>query len=61
MLVKTNDRIIMRSHKYEIVIADNRYFVACPINNGRVIFDKAEIYSNDETINTLKELDIVVK
>ena len=61
-LVKTNDMLIRDSKKYEVVIADDNIFVICPIvydekeKSDMVKYDKAEIYANQDCINTLEEL-----
>ena len=47
---------------YEVVIADDNIFVVCPIvydeqeKSDIVKYDKAEIYANQSSINTLEEL-----
>lgn len=61
-LVRTNDVLIRDSKKYEVVIADDNIFVICPILYDKkeksyiVKYDKAEIYTNQSSINTLEEL-----
>ena len=61
-LVRTNDMLIRDSKKYEVVIADDNIFVICPIvydekeKSDIVKYDKAEIYANQSSINTLEEL-----
>jgi hypothetical protein len=61
-LVKTNDVLIREGKKYEVVIADDNIFVICPIvydekeESEIVKYDKAEIYANQSSINTLEEL-----
>lgn len=61
-LVRTNDKLIRNGKKYEVVIADDNIFVVCPVvydkkqNSEIVKYDKAEIYANQESINTLKDL-----
>lgn len=61
-LVKTKDVLFRRKKKYEVVIADDNIFVACPIVYSRremsqiVKYTKAEIYANQSSINTLWEL-----
>ena len=61
-LVRTNDMLIRDSKKYEVVIADDNIFVICPIiydekeQSDIVKYDKAEIYANQSSINTLEEL-----
>lgn len=62
MLVKTKDIIVRNKQKYEVVIADDNIFVICPIGYDEkeksdiVKYDKAEIYANQSSINTLEEL-----
>lgn len=62
MLVKTKDILVRDNKKYEVVIADDNIFVVCPIvydekeKSDVVKYDKAEIYANQDYINTLKEL-----
>lgn len=61
-LVRTNDVLIRDNNKYEVVIADDNIFVICPIlydeqeKSDVVKYDKAEIYANQDCINTLEEL-----
>ena len=61
-LVITNDVLIRDGKKYEVVIADDNIFVICPIvydekeKSNIVKYDKAEIYANQSSINTLEEL-----
>lgn len=61
-LVRTNDMLIRDNKKYEVVIADDNIFVVCPIvydkkeESDVVKYDKAEIYANQSSINTLEEL-----
>ena len=61
-LVRTNDMLIRDDKKYEVVIADDNIFVICPIvydkkeKSDVVKYDKAEIYANQSSINTLEEL-----
>lgn len=61
-LVRTNDKLIRNGKKYEVVIADDNIFVICPVvydekeKSDIVKYDKAEIYANQESINTLEEL-----
>lgn len=61
-LVNTNDAVIRDGQRYEVVIADDNIFVICPIfydekeKSDIVRFDKAEIYANQDSINTLEEL-----
>ena len=62
-LVRTNDTLIKDNKKYEVVIADDNIFVICPIvydekeQSNIVKYDKAEIYANQSSINTLEELN----
>lgn len=48
--------------KYEVVIADDNIFVICPVvydekeKSDIVKYDKSEIYANQSSINTLKDL-----
>lgn len=61
-LVKTKDVLIRNGQKYEVVIADDNIFVVCPIIYSKkeksdvVKYDNAEIYANQDCINTLKDL-----
>lgn len=61
-LVKTNDILVRGKQEYEVVIADDNIFVICPIVYSKteqskiVKYDKAEIYANQSSINTLEEL-----
>lgn len=61
-MVYSNDTLIRDNKKYLVVTADDNVFVACPIifdkeENSEIIkYDKAEIYANQESINTLEEL-----
>ncbi len=51
-----------RKQRFQVVIADDNIFVVCPIEYDEVEqseivkYDKAEIYANQESINTLEEL-----
>ena len=61
-LVRTNDMLIRDNKKYDVVIADDNIFVVCPVvydeqeESDVVKYDKAEIYANQLSINTLEEL-----
>lgn len=61
-LVNTKDFLIRNNQKYEVVVADDNIFVICPIvcdeqeQSDIVKYDKAEIYANQSSINTLEEL-----
>lgn len=61
-LVRTSDVLIRDSKKHEVVIADDNIFVVCPVvydekeESDIVKYDKAEIYANQDCINTLKDL-----
>ena len=61
-LVKTKDVFVRNGQKYEVVIADDNIFVVCPIIYSKkeesdiVKYDKAEIYANQLSVNTLEEL-----
>ena len=61
-LVRTNDILVRGKQEYEVVIADDNIFVICPIVYSKseqskiVKYDKAEIYANQSSINTLEEL-----
>lgn len=61
-LVMTNDVLIRDNQKYEVVIADDNIFVVCPVVYDKkeksevVKYGKAEIYANQQSINTLEEL-----
>lgn len=61
-LVNTKDFLIRNNQKYEVVVADDNIFVICPIvcdeqeQSDIVKYDKAEIYANQSSINTLKDL-----
>lgn len=61
-LTKTKDVLIRGNKKYEVVIADDNIFVICPIVYSKrekaeiVRYSKAEIYANQRSINTLREL-----
>lgn len=62
-LVKTKDVLIRNGQKYEVVIADDNIFVVCPIIYSKkekseiVKYSETEIYANQDTINTLKDLN----
>lgn len=62
-LVKTKDVLVRNGQKYEVVIADDNIFVVCPIIYSKkeesdiVKYSEAEIYANQDTINTLKDLN----
>ena len=64
-LVNTGDFIVRDGQKYEVVIADDNIFVICPIvydeaeQSDIVKYDKAEIYANQKSINTLEELEFI--
>ena len=61
-LVKTKDILFRGKKKYEVVSADDNIFVVCPIVYSKremsqiVKYTKAEIYANQDCINTLKDL-----
>lgn len=61
-LVKTGDMLVRKNKEYEVVIADDNIFVICPLVYNKkevcltVKYDKAEIYANQVSINTLEEL-----
>lgn len=61
--VASKDEILKRDDKtYCVVIADDEFFVLCPISQNKeeecvtTDYTKAEIYSNRTKINTLEEL-----
>lgn len=62
LLVKTKDILVRDNQKYEVVIADDNIFVVCLVvydekeKSDIVKYDKAEIYANQSSINTLEEL-----
>jgi hypothetical protein len=62
-LVKTGDWLDRNTKLYEVVIADDNIFVACPLKYSKkeksmiVKYSKPEIYANQEEINTLTDLD----
>ncbi len=62
-LVKTKDVLIRNGQKYEVVIADDNIFVVCPIIYSKkekseiVKYSETEIYANQDTINTLEDLN----
>lgn len=61
-MVHTNDILIRKSQKYEVAIADDNIFVVCPVvydtkeGSEIVKYEQAEIYANQEKINTLEDL-----
>ena len=61
-IVQTGEILIRKKRKYEVVIADDNIFVVCPIKYNKkekseiVKYTKAEIYANQNSINTLKDL-----
>ena len=65
-MVKTKDILVRKNQKYEVVIADDNIFVVCPIiydveeQSEIVKYDIAEIYANQENINTLEDLKFKV-
>lgn len=65
-LVMTNDTLTRDGQKYEVVIADDNIFVICPVvydekeKSNVVKYDKAEIYANQSSINTLEELGFIL-
>ena len=66
IMVKTKDILVRKNQKYEVVIADDNIFVVCPIvydveeQSEIVKYDNAEIYANQENINTLEDLKFKV-
>lgn len=62
-LVKTNDVLIRNEQKYQVIIADDNIFVVCPIIYSKkekseiVKYSETEIYANQDTINTLEDLN----
>lgn len=62
MLVKTKDIVVRENIRYEVVVADDNVFVVCPIvydkkeKSDVIKYNKAEIYANQPSINTLEEL-----
>ena len=65
-VLNTNDIVQRDGQKYQVVIADDNIFVICPIiyDNKEscdvVNYEKAEIYSNLKSINTLEDLKFSV-
>lgn len=61
-LVKTGDWLDRNMKLYEVVIADDNIFVACPLKRSKkekcliVKYSRPEIYINQEEINTLTDL-----
>jgi len=60
--VKTNDNLQRSGKKYQVLIADENIFVIGKYNHGGSIvnYSRPEIYSNDETINSLASLGFEV-
>ena len=62
MLVKKGEIIVRNGIPYEVIVCDEQYFVIgeiCYIKKEgcmRTSFERVEVYSNDETVNTLAEL-----
>ena len=59
MLVKTGDSVFLRKSKYEVIIADEKYFVLGLVKGNRTLFDGVKIYSNNPNVNTLEDLKIL--
>lgn len=65
-VLNTNDIVQRDGQKYQVVIADDNIFVICPIiyddkeSCDVVNYEKAEIYSNLKSINTLEDLKFSV-
>ena len=61
-IVKTGDRIDRYGKLYEVVIADDNIFVACPLKYSKkeksmiVKYSKPSIYANQSEINALTDL-----
>lgn len=58
-MVKTGDQLKRDNKRYQVIIADRNVFVLGKLKCGGslVNYSKPEIYSNDESINTLAELN----
>ena len=62
MLVKTGTVLTRHGKFYEVVIADDNIFVACPLRYSKkekawiVKYSRTEIYANQADINTLTDL-----
>jgi hypothetical protein len=63
MLVKKGDIIVRDGIPYEVIVCDEEFFVVGPMQYiaqercMRTDFERLEAYSNDETVNTLAELN----
>lgn len=63
MLVKKGEVLVRKGIPYEVIVCDEQYFVVgemCYIKKEgciRTDFERLECYSNDETVNTLAQLN----
>ena len=63
MVVKKGEIIVRDGIPYEVIVCDEQIFVIGPMHydaeEGCITtdFEKLEAYSNDETVNTLAELN----
>lgn len=58
-MVKTGDWIMRDGKHYEVIIADKRLFVACPMSGGVTNYEQASVYSNNPTVLTLDEMKML--
>ena len=56
MMVETGYILKKVNELYEVIIADDHVFVTGKMDNGIVNYTNSDIYSNDKTILSLKEL-----
>lgn len=59
MLVKTGDFVFLRKKKYEVIIADEKYFVLGLVKGNRTLFENIKIYSNNPNVNALEDLKML--
>lgn len=57
MIVQKGDILKRNGIEYEVICADDEYFVIGQRDGTLTYFENAEIYTNSETINTLQELN----
>ena len=61
-IVNTNDVLLRKKQRYQVIIADDNIFVICKMNYNKeegcdvTSYAHPEVYANQSDINTLEEL-----
>lgn len=58
-MVKTHDTLYRNGDKYEVMIADASKFVIAPVVDGMCDCENLEMYSNDDSILRLDDMEFI--